>query len=91
MAASVAPAIMAHVKAEGRVLLTMDKGIGNINQYPPDQYAGIVLFRPRSTGRGGDAALCSPPLAEPARVFSEQAPLGRLGRGDSRSMIAAID
>jgi hypothetical protein len=52
MAGAADAAIMAHVKAERRVLLTMDKGIGNINQYPPHEYAGIILFRPRSTGRG---------------------------------------
>ena len=44
--------LMAHVKAEGRVILTMDKGVADLRAYPPDQYAGIVLFRPRSSGRG---------------------------------------
>jgi hypothetical protein len=52
LAGAADPAIMARVKAEGRVLLTMDKGIGNIHHYPPTDYAGIVLFRPRSSGRG---------------------------------------
>ena len=45
------PAILAHVRAESRALLTLDKGIANVRTYPPDQYAGIVLFRPRTTGR----------------------------------------
>ncbi|MFO0969697.1 MAG: DUF5615 family PIN-like protein [Gemmataceae bacterium] len=42
--------ILAHVQTEERTLLTMDKGIADVRAYPPDQYAGIVLFRPRTTG-----------------------------------------
>jgi len=45
------PQILARVKVEERILLTMDKGIGDIRAYRPDQYAGIVLFRPPSSGR----------------------------------------
>lgn len=44
--------LMARVRTKGRTLFTMDKGIGDIRVYPPDQYAGIVLFRPPATGRG---------------------------------------
>jgi predicted nuclease of predicted toxin-antitoxin system len=47
--------ILAKVQSEGRAILTMDKGIANVRVYPPDRYAGIVLFRPRYTGR--DATL----------------------------------
>jgi len=47
--------ILARVQAEGRTLLTMDKGIADIRRYPPQHYAGIVLFRPSLTGR--DATL----------------------------------
>jgi predicted nuclease of predicted toxin-antitoxin system len=39
------------VEAETRVLLTMDKGIADVRAYPPQNYAGIVLFRPRTAGR----------------------------------------
>ena len=49
--------ILAKVQSEGRVLFTMDKGIGDIRAFPPDQYAGIVLFRPRVTGRRSTLAL----------------------------------
>lgn len=45
-------AILDVVKREGRVLSTLDKGIGDIRAYPPEEYAGIVLFRPGSAGRG---------------------------------------
>ena len=40
------------VKEEGLVFFTLDKGIGDIRNYPPEQYSGIVLFRPATTGRG---------------------------------------
>jgi hypothetical protein len=46
-----------HVRREGRVLLTMDKGIGDVRAYPPHLYAGIVLFRPPSSGRPPCSAL----------------------------------
>jgi len=39
-------------RGEGRVLLTMDKGIADVRTYPPHRYAGIILFRPRTAGRG---------------------------------------
>ena len=39
------------VQQDGRVL-TLDKGIADVRAYPPEQHAGIVLFRPRSVGRG---------------------------------------
>lgn len=35
-----------------QVLLTLDKGVANIHKYAADQHAGIVLFRPGSSGRG---------------------------------------
>jgi predicted nuclease of predicted toxin-antitoxin system len=38
-------------RQEQRVLLTMDKGIADVRAYPPENYAGIVLFRPKSQGR----------------------------------------
>src|SRR5437764_1032631 len=47
--------ILARVQSEGRALLTMDKGIADVRVYPPDQYSGIILFRPKTTGR--DATL----------------------------------
>jgi predicted nuclease of predicted toxin-antitoxin system len=49
-------AIMARVQAEARVLLTMDKGIADVRAYPPNQYAGIILFRPRTAGRSAALA-----------------------------------
>ena len=43
--------ILAAAKREGRVLLTLDKGIGDIRTHRPEEYPGIVLFRPASSGR----------------------------------------
>jgi hypothetical protein len=45
-------AVLDLVRREGRVLLTLDKGIADVRAYPPERYAGIVLFRPPSAGRG---------------------------------------
>ena len=46
------PIVLEKVRHEGRAFLTMDKGIANVRANPPDRYAGLVLFRPRSSGRG---------------------------------------
>ncbi len=43
--------VLERVRSEGRVLLTMDKGIGDVRIYPPRDYAGIILFRLRTSGR----------------------------------------
>jgi hypothetical protein len=45
-------ALLEHVRGEDRAILTMDKGIANVQVYPPEYNAGIVLFRPPSAGRG---------------------------------------
>lgn len=34
-----------------RILLTLDKGIANLQRYPVHQHAGVVLFRPDASGR----------------------------------------
>ncbi len=44
--------ILDRVRQDRRVLFTLDKGIVDIRAYPPEQHAGIVLFRPPSIGRG---------------------------------------
>jgi hypothetical protein len=44
--------ILKRVGQDGRVLFTLDKGIADMRAYPPEQHAGIVLFRPPSMGRG---------------------------------------
>ena len=39
-------------RLDGRIFLTLDKGIANIDIFPPTAFPGIVLFRPNSMGRG---------------------------------------
>ncbi len=38
------------VEREGRVLLTLDVGIGNLKRFPPATTGGIVLYRPDGVG-----------------------------------------
>jgi hypothetical protein len=68
------PTIAALCKAEGRCLITADVGFGQIIDYPPDQYAGlIVLSHPRPTRSAMRA------LVEQIRVAcAEESPVGRL-------------
>jgi predicted nuclease of predicted toxin-antitoxin system len=35
------------VRSEGRALLTLDRGFGDIRMYPPREFAGIVVLRPK--------------------------------------------
>jgi predicted nuclease of predicted toxin-antitoxin system len=44
--------ILERAREEGRVLLTLDKGIADVRRFPPPDHADIILFRPGSTGRG---------------------------------------
>jgi predicted nuclease of predicted toxin-antitoxin system len=45
------PVLIAVVASENRILLTLDKGIANLQQYPAEQHSGVVLFRPVRSGR----------------------------------------
>jgi hypothetical protein len=45
------------VRQDRRVPFTPDKGIADIRAYPPEQHAGIVLFRPPHMGRVTTLAL----------------------------------
>ena len=44
--------ILETVRKEEMILLTLDKGIGDLRNYPPEHYLGIVLFRSPTQGRG---------------------------------------
>jgi predicted nuclease of predicted toxin-antitoxin system len=39
------PAVLAGATADGRLLLTLDRGLGDIRAYPPCTHAGIVVVR----------------------------------------------
>jgi predicted nuclease of predicted toxin-antitoxin system len=45
------PVLVAVVASENRILLTLDKGIANLQKYPAGQHSGVVLFRPVRSGR----------------------------------------
>ena len=38
-------------RASGRILMTLDKGIASLLQYPVNEHGGVVLFRPDESGR----------------------------------------
>lgn len=46
------PQVIATATAADRALLTLDKGLADVRAYPPENFAGIILLRPKSTGRG---------------------------------------
>jgi hypothetical protein len=45
------PAIVEAARASNRILVTLDKGIANLLRYPLSKHAGVVLFRPDSSGQ----------------------------------------
>ena len=46
------PAVLDAAFVADRILFTLDKGIANVQRYPIHQHAGVVLFRPDTSGRG---------------------------------------
>lgn len=40
------PVVVTAASDEGRMLLTLDRGIGDVRRYPPGSHAGIVAIRP---------------------------------------------
>ena len=51
------PTVVEAAFGSDRILFTLDKGIANIQRYPMRQHAGVVLFRPDTSGRGAVMAL----------------------------------
>ena len=49
--------IAAAVRAEDRVLVTLDRGFGDIRAYPPDTFSGIIVLRPRQRDRSSALTL----------------------------------
>jgi predicted nuclease of predicted toxin-antitoxin system len=45
------PVVVAAANADGRIILTLDKGIADIVRFPTQAHSGVVLFRPGSLGR----------------------------------------
>ena len=46
------PTVVNAAFAADRILLTLDKGIASLQRYQIHQHAGVVLFRPDTSGRG---------------------------------------
>ena len=44
------PDVWRAVQAEGRFLITGDKGFADVRRYPPGTHAGILLLRPDEDG-----------------------------------------
>lgn len=44
------PILWQAIQAEGRFLVTADKGFANIKAYPPETHAGVLLLRPDDDG-----------------------------------------
>ncbi len=59
----------------GRVLFTLDKGLGDIRRFPPKQHGGVVVFRLRSRGRAATRAAV---LAASRRIPMGRTLAGRL-------------
>jgi len=38
--------VVAAASAAGRLLLTLDRGLGDVRRYPPGSHAGILVLRP---------------------------------------------
>src|SRR5699024_1410659 len=42
------PVVVTAASDEGRMLLTLDRGIGDVRRYPPGSHAGIAVLRPET-------------------------------------------
>ena len=51
------PMLAARIQAEARAIITADLDFGDIRAYPPCEYAGIIVFRPRPQGKRALLAL----------------------------------
>jgi hypothetical protein len=58
------PALWRVVQAEGRFLITADKGFADVRKYPPGTHQGILLLRPNEDGIGPLDALVEMVLRE---------------------------
>lgn len=58
------PVIVQAARDSSRILLTLDKGIASLLQYPIHEHAGVVLFRPDTSGRGSVVAFVRSRLSD---------------------------
>jgi len=50
-------ALAAKCRSEGRILVTLDLDFANIRAYPPAEYAGIIVLRPKRQDKQSVLAL----------------------------------
>ena len=55
------PSVLAAAVREDRMVLTVDRGLGDVRFYPPGTHRGIIVFRPLQTD--------GPAIIEFIRVF----------------------
>jgi hypothetical protein len=67
-------AIAARVQSESRILLTLDPDFANIQAYPPDQYAGIIVLRLEKQDKATVVAY----VARIAAALGQRSPIGEL-------------
>src|SRR3954465_2955332 len=46
LAGATDPQVVAAAAAVGRLLITLDRGLGDVRAYPPGSHAGILVLRP---------------------------------------------
>lgn len=64
------PPLMERLRAEGRIVITLDKGLADIRRFPPREYPGVVLLRPRTFGRGATLAFAAAILTRSSQSTS---------------------
>lgn len=42
------PVVVRTANREGRMVFTLDRGVGDVRRYPPGSHPGIMVLRPRS-------------------------------------------
>jgi len=71
---------------EQRVVLTLDKGIADLTQYPSSTHAGVVLFRPGMSDRMNVLRFVTSRLDETSGARTLWSRNHRFGTKDSRSL-----
>jgi len=66
--------IAARIREEGRILVTLDLDFSNIQAYPPDEYIGIIVLRPKTQDKATVAAY----IHRLITLLRERTPAGEL-------------
>jgi predicted nuclease of predicted toxin-antitoxin system len=66
--------VATRVQTEGRVLVTLDLDFANIQAYPPEQFAGIIVLRLKAQDKPTVLALVRRAIA----VLQQRSPAGEL-------------